>query len=840
MIHASGRIARLFAPLLLATFWLPAQEDRALPNAPVVFKESGLQKGDPQANLPAGWTVAVRLGNLDRTLKRLDQLVASFVVEEFLDARTDRALARTAPVTGLLASASKLGSLEQDAVQRRSGLDTARPFYLAWYAPERFPQGGAQIDTGLLIALPWSGNLQTAAAFVTGLLNGEDLRNETFAGRPGVSLRVPGWSQRACFLFSADYLYLCSSPRVAALLTGAGSRFPLEPLAKVFAAPQAPDLLAVANFSVLKTFAFSASQEAEGEIKQYVSSLSNSLANLSTTQRGGLARTFRKLLGIASPEAGVAVVDCLLTAVSLELLPEIRWVAANLHGLALSVDFGSERQRLGVSLYRSTLDRGEAKGASIDLTSDLQKAMSAFYRPDAKSAPLPAPIPLDPVRLALASVPGARDTVLIQGREVPGEGPVLLSRVVERAAASAEARGIQWPVLSRLREWLRLYRRTPSLQSRLPWAISFRNEAQARPAALPPTPTSFDRQWALALARWREPWTTLFPAAESGAPQRYLAELAMAQTGNEQAWDMLWNGAQTNQDLIAHSSRMRVEKPVGRANVLAYEDVLSSRFGLFGYDQHELVSRRHYFLRPQGSYVFMQQAREPSAWLASEQAPACLAPDAGLLALLASVPEGAHFIAVDRRLTRLGPMLSEIGQLEDTLVAEIDAFLRKAQKLVDESGGDDSLLRDRAAGLEPPIYITELYLGEDRKVRCGVGGKLGIYFPRPRLMAPLRDLLREASNPDQLPGGMVFSYGAYSDRHEIVYQQDLRGAARLWRDVAKRFWEKYPGADLDAKLASLLRTLGLSGESRPGVLIASWTPDAYGLGSLVKLLDKLK
>ncbi|MBN8218990.1 MAG: hypothetical protein J0L75_20295, partial [Spirochaetes bacterium] len=753
--------------------------------------------------------------------------------------RADRAQARSAPIPGLLASASKFGSLDRASVERRSGLDLSRPIWLAWYAEAELPRSASQSQAGLLAAIPWSGKLQTAAAFVTGLLDGEDLRAELVSNRAAVSLRVPGWAQRAFFLCSGDYLYLCGSLRVAEALAGAGGRFASEPLAKIFLPANPPDLQAAASMALLKSYSIPASRDLEAGLKEYVSSLSNSLATMGVASRGNLSRVIQRFLGIASPEEAVAVVDCLLAAVSSELLPELRWALANLHGLSLSLDFAGERQKIQATLYRTTAERG-GPGRTVDLSSEIQKALGAFNRPEAKAGVLPAPIPMEPVRQAIASVPGSRETLLIQGRGAVGEGPVLLARVVARAASNAEARGVAWPFLSRARDWLTGWQHTPPLESRLPWTLSFRNEAQAAPVALSALASPLERRWGQALARWNEPWTTLFPSAQAGAPERYLGELAAAQTARERSWDRLWNGELTNRKLLASSSRMRVERPVGRANALVYEDVIATRFGLFGYDQHELVNRRHYFLRPQGEYTYLQKTREPSKWLTAEAPPECRAPDPGLLELLGAVPEGAHFVVLDRRLQQILPMLDELGALEDAVHAEVHAFLAKAQKVVDEAKGDDTILRQRAALLEPPVYITELRLDESSKVHCGVGGKTALHFPRPRLIAPLRELFRDAPAAGLLPGGMAFSYGAYADRHEIVLQQDLRGLSRLWRDAAKQFWKQYPGPDAGAKASALVAALGLQGGEPPGALIASWTPDAYGLGGLVKILDKLK
>jgi hypothetical protein len=165
---------------------------------------------------------------------------------------------------------------------------------------------------------------------------------------------------------------------------------------------------------------------------------------------------------------------------------------------------------------------------------------------------------------------------------------------------------------------------------------------------------------------------------------------------------------------------------------------LTTAFGLFGFDQHEWVNRKHYQIRKVGDYLVYHRGSADGNWLKDLDLSHS---QAGTLDFPIEIPTGARCVAVHRFHNHLFEVVDWLGEMEELMDREARNYL---DALVNKAGSDASMENLTAAAEE--IHTPEFLYGVGRD--SGSGELYGLLpgrlvFPRPSVADFLQETLRD-------------------------------------------------------------------------------------------------
>jgi hypothetical protein len=222
------------------------------------------------------------------------------------------------------------------------------------------------------------------------------------------------------------------------------------------------------------------------------------------------------------------------------------------------------------------------------------------------------------------------------------------------------------------------------------------------------------------------------------------------------------------------------------------ESVWTSRTGLFGYDQHELVNRKVVHARRLGDYLVYHRGAKGSPWLAELTSGSSGQVAPGVAALLDRVPEGANYVSIQRYLQRLPLYLGWVDALESRLHADVRAYLKKAQAAVDSSANLESA-KHAIRGMKMPGLVGSVNIHPDTHEVYALlpSGNLPLMLPRPKIVPLVQTLFEDyAAQADSLGGSLVYTRvgdGSY----QFTAMQSTAALTMLTRTVGNALFENY-------------------------------------------------
>ena len=224
------------------------------------------------------------------------------------------------------------------------------------------------------------------------------------------------------------------------------------------------------------------------------------------------------------------------------------------------------------------------------------------------------------------------------------------------------------------------------------------------------------------------------------------------------------------------------------------------------------MNRKVFHAREFENYLVFHQGSRDAKWL-SELEPA----GAGEISpaidkLLDRVPEDANCIEVCRTLHRLPDVVGWLALFEEKLHGEIDAYLEKAQTILDDSADLEQGMA-KVKSIPFPLLVYSLNRdGETGKLYCLLPPN--IPFPRAKAMPILQKLLADyAEKSDEVGGTLVYTR-VQPETFECSVSQNTDALSTLIRTMGNSWVDTY-GAGPQSGM-NLWRDLGnpRDGEAR--------------------------
>ncbi len=400
-----------------------------------------------------------------------------------------------------------------------------------------------------------------------------------------------------------------------------------------------------------------------------------------------------------------------------------------------------------------------------------------------------SPIPMDRVTQTLAWLGPDTQSFTVTGKKLqPKESPILTAWA-KRVQTQCTARGLEWSGLTRFVEMLDQLRPVPTLESQTPWTLS--TWAPLQP--LPPLKdaASLETYFALLDLPVHRPVKITPDQGRSFLETCFRGETE-AMNRNRELGLAFENSLQPQNPWCAQENRFEMARLDGGVTRYTRESVWTSRTGLFGYDQHELVNRKVVHARRLGDYLVYHRGAKGSSWLAGLTSGSSGQVAPGVAALLDRVPEGANYVSVQRYLQRLPHCLGWIDALESRLHADVRAYLKKAQAAVDSSADLESA-KHAIRGMKMPGLVGSVNIHpETREVYALLPtGNLPLMLPRPKIVPLVQAVFEDyAAQADSLGGSLVYTRVGDGSYH-FTAMQSTAALTTMTRTVGNALFEKY-------------------------------------------------
>lgn len=736
---------------------------------PPVLRSTGVKAGDPEQVLPAGAVVHVRAHNPAALAKALDEIMVAFIPEKALPPQARAALKEPMPALALLGMRDPQGrALSMDQLSQMFGIAQDRPVSLSLYVAQ------AQTGPAFILSLP----MKDPGALTGLLVNALAPRRFTVTPVTGGELfdivgTNPDLPTRMFVACSEDRVYLCNAASLAAGLLAEGPRLAASSplIAQAIQQYGKEDLTVVLDPGMFKPIAamFHARYPTiPPETIQHVRR--ELMRNIPPAARVRMDLRLRWQFGIDGIDQGLDYLEAFATGTYEVLAEYLVGQIQVLDGLVISVDMAHPTQRLRVIL----------RSAAI------------------KPAEMGQPIPIANVRTALALLPGVGDWLSISGRSLPAKVSPVTLKWLENLKAKFVAKKLPPEGLARFAAYVQGYQQSQALESRVPWVIqSFVNPS---PAVAPAPVKTVGEYIQRLLTQPGSATLTMMPAQQDDFIEKHFTDEARGYTANEKSYHQVFQNA----PWFNASARSQVSTIEGGVKRVVYESVYTSTFGLFGYNEHELINRKMLYYARQGDYVFMQQGSSiGDLWVnRMEKVQAAPLPPA-LVKLLDQIPADAVAARTMRLLHHLPAVVRELGGVEALIHKELDEYLAQAREVVKKEADNRDNMEAQLMAIEPPLLMQALCADP-------VSGDLylllpgNLRYPRPSVVPAITDLLKAYSAQADSVGGSLEYERVGNGEYEMSLAVNTDALAFLVKSVVNSYVETYAGPGGHEKLNQLL------------------------------------
>lgn len=668
--------------------------------------------------LPGGAVLHLELRDLGTVLDALDALATAAVPTKLLPPDLQGLFEEGRPVRALLGYQTVGQPWEDEVLAARLGVHARQPLSLTLY-PGYPPQS-------FVLSLPMA-DVEAMAEALQTALHPTAVESDPLANGLLLRLSLPQPQLPELYVVSApERVFLCGGRGLAISLVETPpderlARDPFVPRALKEAAQD--DLRLVLNPRLLKHLV-RLLPEIRPHLQQAVQEQRRRiLVGIPAAQREELEHQLRRQLGVRDLDQ---LADYLQTAVVVtvdQLLDGATARVLAFEGISVGVRLDARFPELGIRIY------------------------SADSQPERATTPVDREGLLE----ALSLLGGGDDGFSAHGRQPAPEAHPLLRAWVQALRKGFAERGLQSRWVDRLAAMLEETRPEPRLEAELPWMVSARLPLQSGPS-LEESPTLIDyfRQW-----QW--PWRQrvwVVPKADPAFLADYWRRSIEVFAHNQELAENF--SRQTTGEVPALDQDWRlVTEPFSPDGLrVVVESVLRTHGGWFGFDQHELVSRRIYHARRVGEWLVYHRGLADPEWLAGLQPPAELQPSPAVVRLLEHVPDGANRLVLFRCLHRLPGAVDWLARLEARLHKDADLYLAEVRRIIQETGPDEAAIRRALEGLPMPEALRAVCRDAEGRVYGLLPGNL--VYPRPPLMPLVQELFAEFGRQAPALGGAVF------------------------------------------------------------------------------------
>ena len=747
-----------FLVLLVVPLLTEAQQDNT--QIPVLLSTGLPATETPEEILPTGAVVYLRANNVQVLLKNIDSLVTTFVPEKALPPAIQPFFAKPQPILTLLTTKMFGQPVDASNLSNLIGIALDRPASLAVYpmSPEK----------GFVLSVPIA-NPTLITGMVQSILMPETVENGTIGNVSyyRVVPSAPNLPREIYILASEKAVFFCGSSDVAQMLVNSGNVGTInnDPvIVQGVKKYETRELLLVLSPGLLKAQLPLVKEQLAQMPGPVFQQIRQGVQQIPPADRVLIDTRLRLELGIDGLDQLVDYAEAYSAGIYRVLLDKIAALLTNLDGVALAVNFEEKFQNLALTLF----------------SKDIQA--ENFTRP----------LALDAIKQALNALPGDKSSVFVSGQASEARASKLFTEVLNAIEAELENKGLPMNAFLALKEYYLAKQPYSGLEAKVPWTLKTLVAASEKTDL-----TKFNTVWELlkyALERLSAgPFLaslTLMPAVEEGLIEKHFAGEAENITQNEQLYKKMREKLPLGQPFYDVSGRFQQEELGADLKKLVFEKVYTTRRGFFGYQQHELVNRRIMFHQKKAGYGLLYTADADAARLKTllEAAPQ---PVPGAVSkLVEQAPAGTNTLSLFRVIQFVAEVLDVLSGTETVIHREMDAFLAKAQPLVEaSSGAEEFKAKLLEAKLDLPLLLVSLHRGADGQVYGTLPG--GLHYPRPLVMPKVKELFQDFLAAAAEVGGSASFMAVQPGELEISAVQSTEALALLVKTVINNFYNQY-------------------------------------------------
>jgi ankyrin repeat protein len=713
----------------------------------------------PEEILPNGAIVYLRANNLQVLVENIDKLLTTFVPEKALPPDLQPIFANPQPFIALFGMQAFGQPVEVSGLSNLIGIALDRPVSLAFYPMDP--------KKGFVLSVPIS-NPALVTGMVQGILAPETIEQGTIGniGYYRVVPSDPDLPRELYIMTSEKAAFFCGSFNVAQMLVNSGNMGTLntDPMITKGVGKYANhDLTLIVSPGLLKSQLPLIQQGAARALIPVFQQVREGVKQIPPAERLMIDSRLRLQFGIDGVDQLVDYAEAYSSGIYKVLLEKVVQVLTDLEGIALSVDFGEKFQKVSLMLFSQDI-------RSEDFTRSL---------------------PLDDIKQALNALPGDKGNVIAVGRAPETHASKLFTNILNAVEEELTNKGLPADGFSAYKEYYLAKQYQSPLESKVEWTL--------KTLLAPSEKTDFNQFNTLgellkyALDRLSSGAflvsMTLMPSVEEGLIETHFSDEARMITQNEQNYRKMREKLPFKQPFFDLTSKFQQKDLGENLTKLILEKIYTTRRGFFGYQQHELINRRIMFHQKKAGYEIMYDGGADEAFMKTLLDQTSHAVPEATIKLIEQTPSGANTLSLLRTLYLVSGVLDVLSGVEDVIHREMDAFLVKAQELVDAQGTEEFDAKLLEARLEIPLLMASLYLDENGKVYCMLPG--GLHYPRPTVMPKVKELFKDFLAAASDVGGSASFITVQQGEFELSSVQSTEAMALLVKTVVNNFYEQY-------------------------------------------------
>ncbi|MBD3307673.1 hypothetical protein GF339_14655 [candidate division KSB3 bacterium] len=726
------------------------QEERGIP----LLLSTGMPTAEtPEDVLPTGAVAYLRANNAQRFLENLDSLLTTFVPEKALPAEMQPIFDSPQPFIAFAGMQMFGQPVEVSRLPEIIGLGLDRPVSLALYP---MPP-----DKGFVLSIPVA-----QPTIMTGMVENFLRPASVEKGAVGsvtyyhVVTSNPDVPPDVYIVASDNTVFLCGSPNVVQMLVNSENMGTLtdDPvMAKGIEKYADRDLTLILSAAFIKPQLPLLQQLGTQSVGPAFEEIRSLVEGMPAAQRLILDSRLRLELGVDGLDQFIDYAEAYVTGASGVLLDALVQFLTNLEGASLALD--------------------------IDET--FQTAALTFFSQDIQPENFTAALPLDDVQQALDALPGGKSSLLATGQCPEKEPSALIAAILEAIETELTNRELPMDSFLALKNYCLSKQPHSTLESKVDWTLTtfvpiFEGTDFEKFETFEDVVRDvIDRLFSKPLLVQMR----LMPSMAEGELEQYFAEKAALYRDMHDALPFL------RSPWFDRSSRFQQEELGDGLKKLMLEYSYTTRRGIFGYQQHELINRQIFFYQPQEDYDLLYDAVAEASELESlVNQDAYFVPEA-VGKLLDQAPPGTTAFSLFRTIQLLARMLDMLVAVEEVIHQDLANFLEDVQDIVETSGEEDIAAQLVEQGAELPLLMASLNLDETGEVYCTLPG--GLYFPRPKVMPAVKGLFADFLEAASAIGGSVSFTAVQPGEFELSSVQSTEGLAVLVKTVGNNFYEQY-------------------------------------------------
>ncbi len=743
----------------LLCMWIAALPPiAAAQDQPARLTDHGLPAGGIEQVLPKGPLLYVQFESMHQILLDLERIAQTALPVKVLPPQMQELMQTEHPLLTALGGGLLQEPLTREAAAQKLGLDLGAPLSLAIYPGD--PR------KSFVLAVPMS-RPEALTGLIQNALRPEQFESVMLGGKPAIrlQLRNPSWLSRLYVVCSANTAFFCGDRSMAIALHNTPSAERLNQdsfMKKVRTEVGGTDLALTFNPGLLKPFLIQAQQFLPVGTQMLQAQRQVLLQQIPEPVRQRLDLQMRRNFGVRDFDEFTRYAECFIVATALQLADGITQCAVAFEGMTLSVDLNAEHLKGRFFLF------------------------SHQVQPDRSTQP----IPMDEVRKALAWLGPGYDGFGVTGRQPPTLNSPWFRAWLAQVRKQLEAQQLESKFLDRMESVTDETLVLQPVATRVPWVLT---------TCVTPNPPPSLREAASIEAYFRalgrsggfpvQQTVQVIPRKDTAFLKQYFEEETRVLNHNEQLSRQFAEEMFQQTPWLDKSSRLESKSLPGGVAQFILENSWQTHAGIFGYDQHELINRRHFLARQIDGYLVYHQGAQHPDWLRNLAASRDRSLNPAVSRLLDQAPKDVHSIQVLRLLHHLPACIDWLEAFEERAQADIQEYIDKAAAVVREASSIEKAL-PRLQRMPMPFLVYSLNREESSgRFYCLLPGN--VVAPRPKLVPRVAQLLADyAARSGEIGGSIAYSR-VRPEVRECGSIQDLEGITSLISTVGNRLADRY-------------------------------------------------